>query len=479
MNTAGRLDVLFSTMTSVETDMWALVAKRFEAEGYSTAFLVFDESARRPLERLGLTCFSAFELLARHPYERWEGDMLKQRLAAFHITRVRDLFIHEKLGYGRPDEGALFRKTLHYLQALDALFAGRQIGCVFQEMGGFAATNAVYYAARRRGIEHVFYEPAAVPKRLVLTRNGFYADMPPEIIRARPLDGARQQGAAYIDAYLNRPEAVVPAKDRHSFKDMTPSRMFNAFNARRLTSKLYRKYVSGEREEFDEVGFVVRKNLLKLARRAALSRHYSVPAAGEGPYVYYPFHVPHDVQLSVRSKLFYFQEAFVEYLSRILPWGYRLYVKEHPAAIGGHSLRLLTRLLKTHPNIKLIHPRESSFALIRDAALVVTVNSKVGFEAIMQGRRVLVVGDAFYKGKGLTVDVDSLNTLDRALLGALTGTAPSRDQIVDFVARIFTWSYPCELFDSSPENVDLAFGSLRSYLGQQEWWQEPVAAGAL
>src|SRR6185436_17831318 len=139
-----------------------------------------------------------------------------------------------------------------------------------------------------------------------------------------------------------------------------------------------------KREEFSEIGFVVRKNLLKLGRRAMQASLYVDPPSNGRPYVYYPFHVPHDVQLSVRSKLFYTQEAFVDYLCRILPKGYDLYVKEHPASIGGHPVSLLRRLLKTHQNRKLIHPRHSSFGLVRDAACVVTVNSKVGFEAVMQ-----------------------------------------------------------------------------------------------
>lgn len=462
-----RWDIVFSMMHRLEAEMWAQVAREFQARGVRPVLLLFDESALSLAQTHNIETISAFELLDATPYREMSPPEREAWLESFHIDNIRFTYIHERLGYGRTDEARMQRKSLHLLQAMDAFFAANPVRCVVQETGGFAACNAVYYAARRHGIDHVFYEPAPFAKRVVFTLNDTYARIP-RFENGVPAE-AREQAAKQRDAYLNKPSYVVPAKDKHSFRDMTLGRMFNAFNARRLTSKLYRKYVTKEREEFNEVGFVVRKNLVKLLRRRLLAPSYTDDVGGQSGerYIYYPFHVPHDLQLSVRSKLFYNQEAFVDYLCRILPSGYKLYVKEHPASIGGHSYIALRRLLKSHKNLRLIHPRHGSFALVRDADCVVTVNSKVGFEAVMQGRKVVVVGEAFYKREGVTVDIENVNDLEFRLAEVLREPAPDSRQILEFLSRVYAWTYPCDLFDLSAENCQAAFDSLRQFLDQR------------
>lgn len=461
-----RWDLVFSTMTKVETELWVRVAAEFERAGYRTAFILFDESAAELVESFGIKAFSFFDLLDHSPLDLDDETAF---VRSFDIGNLRNAYMHEKLAYGRSDEHHLRRRVLHYLQVMERFFQHAEIGCVIQEMGGFIACNAIFAAARKHGVPHVFYEPGPFAKRIVFTLNSFYADVPDELLQATPAPQAIERAAELRSAYLRQPSYVVPAKDRHSFRDMTFSRMFNSFNAGRLSSKLWRKYIRHQREEFDEIGFVVRKNGLKLLRRQGFSPLYTgVDPAQLRPYVYFPLHVPHDVQLTVRSKLFFFQEALLEYISRILPPDYMLLVKEHPAAIGGHPLRLWRQLLRERPNVKLIHPRYSSYELIANAEVVITVNSKVGFETIMQGRRAVVLGSAFYRDKGLTFDVESLNALEAALGAALAWSPPAEERVLRFLAQVYEWTYPCELFDPAPANCRDAFEGLRDYLERQQ-----------
>jgi len=256
---------------------------------------------------------------------------------------------------------------------------------------------------------------------------------------------------------------VVPFKDRHSFADMTFRKIFNLENAKRLKRKLLHKYVHRKKEEYDEIGWVVKYSFIKLARRILFNSYYREPDYDD-KYIYFPFHVPHDVQLTSRSRLFYFQEGFVEYLSRIIPYGYKLYIKEHPASVGGHSFSVLRKILKQYNNVILIHPRTNSYDLIKNASLIISVNSKVGFEAIMQGKKVVVVGDAFYKSKGVTYDVNNLNELEAVINSALKDEPPTSEEIMNFLIKVYQWSYPCELFLMEKENLKISFESFYSYL---------------
>ncbi len=458
-------DIVVSSLTKVETEFFAPILRKFQEKGLRVAFILFDESACRLLDEIGIPYFNIYDLVRGNGYQALTGDALTNYLASFKIENIRNLYLHEKLGYNRLNEDALLQKTVHFLQVLDKLFGENTIRCIVQEVGGMAAYTTVYYAARKHNIPHVFHEPSCFPRRAFFNLNSFYSNLP----SARPPSiQAREWSENYIKGYLQSGRVLIPVKDKHSYQDMKIGRMFNWMNAKRLSKKLYCKYIKGEREEFDSIGYVVRFNLLKLLRRFVLSVYYSssdVLQKNER-FIYYPLHVPHDVQLSVRSKLFYFQEAFVEYLSRVLPPGYRLYIKEHPAAIGAHPFILLRRLLKKHTCISLIHPTVNSYDLIQKAALIVTVNSKVGFEALLQNKKVIVLGQSFYRSRGVTFDVDNLADLEKEIVRAIESTPPERQRIIDFVAQAYENSYPYELLDWNPENLEVTFTSFARYLSQ-------------
>jgi len=109
-------------------------------------------------------------------------------------------------------------------------------------------------------------------------------------------------------------------------------------------------------------------------------------------------------------------------------------------------------------------PETNSFKLIQNSALVVTVNSKVGFEAIMQRKKVVVVGDAFYKNNGVTFDLENINEAGNVINRAIQSEPPSADKINEFLQKIYKWSYPCELFYLEKENMELSYNSFYSYL---------------
>jgi capsule polysaccharide export protein KpsC/LpsZ len=152
----------------------------------------------------------------------------------------------------------------------------------------------------------------------------------------------------------------------------------------------------------------------------------------------------------------------VEQLAGSVPKGFMLYVKEHPAAVGGHSVARLKQLLLLR-NVRLLHPRLNSYDIIRNSACVVTINSKVGFEAIMQQKPVVVLGKSFYKNKGVTVDVNDLSKLSDAINTAVNMKVDSHKR-VSLLNSAFGWSYPGELYVNTSENLDKFFSSLKLYL---------------
>lgn len=130
-----------------------------------------------------------------------------------------------------------------------------------------------------------------------------------------------------------------------------------------------------------------------------------------GKFIYYPLHVPGDMALTIRSPEFVDQLALVDFLCRTCPDGYRIALKEHPAMVGAIPADRMQGLLNMHDNLVLLPPTTNNYAVMRAARCIVTVNSKSGAEAGLLGKRVFVLGDAFYRDAPFAVPVDRLGAL--------------------------------------------------------------------
>jgi len=121
---------------------------------------------------------------------------------------------------------------------------------------------------------------------------------------------------------------------------------------------------------------------------------YDHVVAGE-KFIFFPLHIAWDAQIATRNPMYSNQFYLAEILSKSLPYGYKLYVKEHPYNYGGERIRLLKQIKKLR-NVKLIHPQHSSIDLIERSRAVVTINSTAGWESIILNKPLVTFGNAFY-----------------------------------------------------------------------------------
>jgi capsular polysaccharide export protein len=179
-----------------------------------------------------------------------------------------------------------------------------------------------------------------------------------------------------------------------------------------------------------------------MLRSRALRPHYAVPAPGQR-FVYYPLHVPWDVQLTFRSPAHFDQMRLISELAAALPPDWRVVTKEHPAAIGSYPVPALRQLI-TSGRVIVAPPLHSSLDLARQAVAVVTVNSKVGFEAFCAGLPVVSLGPSFYRGQSCTVDCA---TPVEAAAACLRGVpAPPPEAVNTLLGRVWSASYPMEFY---------------------------------
>jgi hypothetical protein len=456
---SGPTTFLLGTLAMNQTMFFESLGEALERAGHRVAFLCFQERSHEYLAARGRRSFNAFREGA--------GEDERLDLSRYGWPSVNLVLSHEKAAFEVYDSDALVRKLRRYLAAsefaLDAL-AREQAGplVLVQELGGFLSNMASFYAARRRGLDSVFMEPSFFRGRLFFVRNSFAAPSVPGPRSA----AASQAVVAYLRDAEEQQRVAIPVKDAHHYRGPL-HKLTDPRNLRRLGEKTMDKYLLGKQEEFGHIGGHVGRHVrMLLNSRRLAGRYRPLPAASER-YVYYPLHVPADVALTIRSPQYLDQYALVDFIARSVPATHQVLVKEHPALVGAASARRLLELLETHDNVRLLQPGINNYEVLRRADAVVTVNSKSGAEALLLGRSVLVLGDAFYARCDLVERVESLAALPAALARAVTDTRTlERSAIERYFQDAWDAAWPGELHVAGEANGAACAASLVGFLAR-------------
>jgi len=121
----------------------------------------------------------------------------------------------------------------------------------------------------------------------------------------------------------------------------------------------------------------------------------AVPVEGEG-FVFVPLQLPLDSVIALKL----FEAPYLEGIRRMVAAlagaGVRVVMKRHPHCADPAVAAAMEALVAAHPGL-VTASRASVHALIPRARAVMTVNSGVGFEALLHGRPVIAAGKAEYR----------------------------------------------------------------------------------
>lgn len=123
------------------------------------------------------------------------------------------------------------------------------------------------------------------------------------------------------------------------------------------------------------------------------------------PYVYLPLSYQPELSSSPEGGAFVEQRLMVSLISRALPPGWKLYVKEHPVQFtyslgtnsAARSIEFYDALL-AHENVQLVPLKTNPFALIDGAKAVATITGTSGWESLVRGKPVMYFGYPWWQG---------------------------------------------------------------------------------
>lgn len=140
-----------------------------------------------------------------------------------------------------------------------------------------------------------------------------------------------------------------------------------------------------------------------------------------------------------------------------LPFGYKLYVKDHISAAGFPSLSFYKKLSQI-PNVVIIPFNRDAKILIKRCVKVITLTSTVGFEALVLGKPVVVLGNVFYEKHHLVTKMNNFEQLFEIL------SKPSQDTAVqphNAVATVYGYYRMSMSMDDYKDTIDLIIDSIK------------------
>ncbi|MCX8175588.1 MAG: hypothetical protein N3E51_05290, partial [Candidatus Micrarchaeota archaeon] len=173
-----------------------------------------------------------------------------------------------------------------------------------------------------------------------------------------------------------------------------------------------------ERERYHPVSRLIYDFIVQKFRALLFSRFFFKKADLSQPFFYFPLHFEQDAQLTTREP-FVEQVQLIRSISFCLPARVKLYVKSHPHYLASDMEYRRIREISRLPNVVLIDPAAYSTEIVKHALGVITVNSTVGFEAMVLDRPVITFGHDFYAIPGACIVLRDMADLPRVLFGVM------------------------------------------------------------
>jgi hypothetical protein len=444
---------LFTTIQFEESAFYGRVGRELAARGHECSHLSISRLATRALRKDQ----PALQLgrLMRDAGDPVSLEAEARRIESqYGLHTLRNAWWPDPACAGKPERWCLER-TVRTFRAVERAFDELRPDVVVPEVGSETMRTAAHLVALDRDVKVFFLFFTIFPNPLMLYVDRFDGQIvDPE--QLRDLDaGERREVEEWTARFTSAGKPILT----HRVARVTTPKLGDF--ARHVAVKA----VAERDNEYLTPARYVTNTLVQRARGVALRHLYRQPDPAR-PFVYFPLHVTDDFKIKKVVPHCVDQGYLIEQVADALPADYDLVLKEHPVSIGRNPLTWLRRVLR-RPNIKLVDPYTSSHELMAESTAVAVIGSTVGLEALLHGKPILTLGQPYYAGYGVTVDVDSFREI-RAAVPRVLHTPPDREATLRFLGAAMrsTYAGAPQGVDSTPENASTLADSLDRAAGR-------------
>lgn len=338
----------------------------------------------------------------------------------------------------------LLIKTIYTIGVIDQFLQKNNVKYfVHLNFGGEIVRRAAYCVGNKNGVKSLYFKILPIKDHFAINSNE--DDIIENLVIKKYEDLSQEE----IDRAYQYLEKFLDNKQMISYPFTHGD---NIFKRVKRKYKLDKQLGTSRTEMFCDYVLNIKHALKRPIVASKYKQLWQSPNPSE-KYVFFPLHYHKESILTIRNQQFWKQEWIVEYCARVLPDNYKLYVKPHPHwpySFPYESLKQISQI----SNVRLINPSSNSHDLIKKSSAVIVIASSTGFESILYQKPVVCLGKVYYRGYGLTIDVDNLWNLPNAIQMALGTSLPEKDTI-RFIAGFQSCYRGKNMFTFGPRNEKL------------------------
>ena len=167
------------------------------------------------------------------------------------------------------------------------------------------------------------------------------------------------------------------------------------------------------------------------------------PHPPEKPFALFGLQCQPEEPIDIHARWYANQIATIENIAKVLPLTHTLVVKEHTVGLGKRPgvFSYYQSIAKLN-NVELAHPLADSHELIKKADVLILTTGTLGWEGLLYGKPVVLLGNAFYRDSGLALTADNPQELKQQIRRALNGYKPDETSLHKFVVAVRESSRP-------------------------------------
>jgi Capsule polysaccharide biosynthesis protein len=426
-----------------------------EQHGLLPSAIAFNTPSTEMLEHTRL--FDRVYNLAAH-IKRWDkantAEIALQRLEEYEATpgaiNVNLMVAGDRIISRYPSVRTL-KLMAAILQFWQELFFDAPPDVILGEVS-CGAEWMCWSLAQQEGIPYLIPYPPSVAGRLFFIHSpaGMWQRMAErfETSRSQPLSAEQ---IAHAEAFLRE---FRLGRTRAAYFNVTKSNPLSLWHPRQLQARLERapfRLRAWWHDGYSEVASYhgtppwkpVLHDMLRPLRHFAAELRLLRKDVPSGKKLFYALHMQPEFTTNIRDPFHENQIAVIENISRSMPVGYRLIVKEHPAMKGDRALSYY-RQLKAISNVDLLSSTLNSHELIRQSDAVLTITGSVAWEAILMGKPVIAFGPLCYDFYDHLFHCGDLRELPSLLMRVLRSFNPDHGTILRMVHALLESAYEGE-----------------------------------
>lgn len=316
-----------------------------------------------------------------------------------------DRFLVQGFNLGR--ERQFWEKARACLdQFFEEIIVENQIDVVLYENVSNSFEYAAYRIAQNKGVLYLGLMGARIPGRFEIQSSVIEAELA-QLQKFRRTSPTIEELGWFQEYQANLIDIQPDYMKSNGLSNVSLSRLASKKNIRKaikLISASLRGHSLYDYANGSPVGALKkavrvglkRKLNASFAQKFYLSEKELARLTQQDTFYVYPIHYHPESSTSVLAPNYTDEFHNILNISNALPFGTYLYVKDHASAVGVQD-RAFYRRVSALPAVKLISPNQNIKKLITLSKGVITVNSTAGYEALMLGKPVYLLGRVFYE----------------------------------------------------------------------------------